>query len=182
MTFQAHHEDTGPHAGSPRGEAAPEGGEPVLYYTTRPFRWSLAAQTLPMMIVAPMAFVAPETALVVVATALFMAWWACRTFVFELTPRHLRYRPGPFMGVEQVSLWSVETVQPMDIRGVTLNWGRRADAGHLRVRLTGGDEFVIAGMNEPVETADAVIELKRRLAATTAGREYSKDDAADEGA
>lgn len=178
MTYQAHHDDTRTRAGAlGKGVPPPGGAEPVLYYTTRPFRWSLAAQTLPMLIVAPMVFVAPETALVIVGTALVMAWWACRTFVFELTPRHLRYRPGPFMDVQQVSLWSVESVQPMDIRGVTLSWGKRADAGHLRVRLSGGEEFVVAGMNEPVETADAVVELKRRLAESTAGR--SVEDEAD---
>lgn len=154
------HSGFGADAGRDRGGGSDRA--PVLYYTTRPFLIALAAQSLPFLLLLPLMLAAPETFLAVALTSVAMAWWMHAAFRFELTASTLRLRLGPFSLGRTLALKDIEQAEALDPLGKPLRWGHRADSGHLRLKLTGGEEVIIVGLAEPLETADAVETLRRR--------------------
>lgn len=133
----------------------------VRYYTTRPFRVAVATQILPMLMMLPFVLLAPQMALVVIATALGMAWWTQASFRFELTTREMRVRSQPFGLLTTIPLRDVLSVEALDEAGRPLAWGRNAAVGHLRIKLRDGEEMYVVGLADPLESADAVRTLQR---------------------
>lgn len=146
----------------PRRDGAGVQQNPVLYYTTRPFGVSLAAQTLPLLLLAPILIFQPDALIPAALVSLLTAWWMSTTFRFELTAEKLRLRLGPFGLGREVALSEIESVEALDITGKPLAWGRHAATGHVRFKLKNGEDLIVVGLADPVETADAAALLKRR--------------------
>lgn len=135
----------------------------VRYYSTRPFRVAMATQILPMLMMLPFVLLAPQMSLIVVATALGMAWWTQASFRFELTAREMRVRSQPFGPLATIPLRDVASVEALDEAGRPLAWGRNAAVGHLRLKLRDGGEMYVVGLADPLESADAVRLLQKEL-------------------
>lgn len=135
----------------------------VRYYTTRPFRVAMATQILPMLMMLPFVLLAPQMSLIVVATALGMAWWTQTSFRFELTAREMRVRSQPFGPLATIPLRDVALVEALDEAGRPLAWGRNAPVGHLRLKLRDGAEMYVVGLADPLESADAVRLLQKEM-------------------
>lgn len=143
--------------------SAPQVPADVRYYTSRPMRVAMASQVLPMLLMLPVIILAPEMGMVVVVTALAMAWWTHASFRFELTAREMRVRSQPFASVATIPLRDIASVEALDEAGRPLTWGRNAAVGHLRLKLRDGVEMYVVGLADPVETADAVRVLQKEL-------------------
>lgn len=152
-------------SGSYRGGSgqSPKIPADVRYYTTRPFRVAISTQILPMLMMLPFIILAPEMSVIVVATALAMAWWTQTSFRFELTSREMRVRSQPFAPVSAIPLRDVVSVEALDEAGRALTWGHNADVGHLRLKLRDGGEMYVVGLADPAQSADAVRVLQREL-------------------
>lgn len=142
---------------------SPDVAADVRYYSTRPFRVAMATQILPMLMMLPFVLLAPQMALVVIATALGMAWWTQASFRFELTAREMRVRSQPFGLLTTIPLGDVASVEALDEAGRTLAWGRSAAVGHLRLKLRDGGEIYVIGLADPLESADAVRLLQKEM-------------------
>lgn len=158
------HSGTDSGCASRRGGAG-NGGESVLYYTVRPFRLAMAAQALPLLLLTPVMFFQPQAVVPVILTSLLTAWWTAASFRFELTAQTLRLKVGPFSATREIALRDVATAEALDPAGKPLVWGRHAASGHVRLKLRDGEDVVVVGLADPVETVDAVAALKRRLGA-----------------
>jgi hypothetical protein len=142
---------------------APQVPADVRYYTSRPLRVAMSTQILPMLLMLPVIILAPEMGLVVVVTALAMAWWTHASFRFELTAREMRVRSQPFASVATIPLRDIALVEALDEAGRPLTWGRNAAVGHLRLLLRDGAEMYVVGLADPAESADAVRVLQKEL-------------------
>lgn len=161
MTFQT--DDGNARTGGGFG-AAGKTPTDVRYYTTRPLSAAMSAQILPILLMLPVIIMAPETGIVVLLTAVAMAFWVQMSFKFELTDREMRVRAQPFVETATIPLRSIVSVEALDATGKPLTWGRNAPMGHLRLKLADGEEMLIAGMADPAETADAVRTLQKQAA------------------
>lgn len=143
--------------------SAPQVPADVRYYTTRPMRVAMATQILPMLLMLPVIILAPEMGLIVILTALGMAWWTHASFRFELTAREMRVRSQPFATMATIPLRDIASVEALDEAGQPLTWGRNAAVGHLKLKLRDGDDMYVVGLADPAESADAVRVLQKEL-------------------
>ena len=134
--------------------------EPVLYWTSRAPSASWTGFAVTALLSLPLAFLAPASALVCVALGALLALANHRAFRFELTPTHLRLRPGFLLPAVRIPLERIAGARP--------DFGKREPAldgtreGAVVLRLQGGRELHLGGLLEPAEAAAAIATVKRR--------------------
>lgn len=134
--------------------------EPVLFYARRAPSASWMGFGVTALLSLPLAFLAPLSALVCVAMGAALAALNHRAFRFELTPRHLRLRPGFLLPSVRIPLAQIASARA--------DFGKRETAleqrkeGAVVVRLNGGRELYLGGVIDPAEAADAIATIKRR--------------------
>lgn len=135
--------------------------EPVLFYAERDPRVLYGAWLLVFLTMLPFGLAVPGSFFPGVGMSLCALWVCRRTFRFELTRGHLRYRPNALVPAVTLPLSEIEGVLATDL------WGREGGPapgparGHLLIRTTAG-ALVVKSILQPREAADAIMLLRGR--------------------
>lgn len=155
------------------GKPSEPANEPVLFYAERDpaIQWRSTAMFLVLM--APLAFIAPEQFIMAALAMAATGWWNASGFRFHLGAQALRVRAALFAPTLTVRLDEIAEAGTMpDAAGFLMPMA--AKSGHLVIKKTDGTQLLIPGLKDVAEAVDAV----RRLKQPEAGPETGEDRAA----
>ncbi|WP_207480707.1 hypothetical protein [Arenibaculum pallidiluteum] len=133
--------------------------EPVLFYAERDPKVLYGAWLMVFVFMLPFGLAIPDSFFPGVGVSLMALWICRRTFRFELTRRHLRYRPNAIAPMTTLPLSEIEDVLATDLLGREAGRGPGPERGHLLIRSTAG-ALVVKSILRPQEAAEAIMLLR----------------------
>ncbi len=121
-------------------------------------QWRSTAMMLVLM--APLAFIAPENFITATVAVVAMGWWNARGFRFEVDRQALRLKVAKLAPTVAIPLEEIAEASVAPDPGAVL-MPMAPKSGHLLIRKTDGVQFLIPGLRDVAEAADAIRRLKQ---------------------
>ena len=122
-------------------------------------QWRSTAMMLVLM--SPLAFIAPANFISAAVAVVAMGWWNARGFRFEVDREALHLRVATLAPTLHIPLAEIaEASVAPDPAAMLMPMAPKS--GNLLVRKTDGTQFVIPGLRDVADAADAIRRLKQR--------------------
>lgn len=148
------------HGNVRRLEATPPAGARFWAARDPAVQWRSTAMMLVLM--APLAFIAPGNFISAAIAVVAMGWWNARGFRFEVDRTALHLKVATLAPTLQIPLVEIaEASVAPDIAAVLMPLAPKS--GNLLIKKTDGVQFVIPGLQDVAEAASAIRSLKQGL-------------------